>query len=228
MAAIMLSWAVALAQPAIWPTAAAYLFIADILQRVGYYRYAHVDQIGRGNFEHLLGELLAILVDLLDRHRAHDRPLVALERYQCNVLDFGLRFPEELLASRQQHILILALDLNLRNPGHGNWYALARVHGRALDLQRHRVERDSGDRETNGSNEIDCHRRTQQFAKPLTRLPLHLLNRWPHEGASTRYQQWLHMAASYERWQNRTLESINGIASKHAMEQLGWTADFQK
>ena len=42
-----------------------YLVIPDVLERVRHDCDAHVDQIGRRNLEHLLGELLAILVDLL-------------------------------------------------------------------------------------------------------------------------------------------------------------------
>lgn len=125
------------------PVVSAYLLIADILQRVGHDGNAHVDQVGRSDLEHLFRELLAILVDLLDRHRPHDGTLVAFERHQGDVLDFGFRFAEELLARRQQHVLVLALDLHLRDAGHGDRHALAGVHGRAFHLQRHGVERDS-------------------------------------------------------------------------------------
>lgn len=120
-----------------------YLLIADVLQRVGHHRDAHVDQVGRGDFEHLLGELLPVLVDFLDRHRAHDGTLVAFQGNQCNMLDFRFGLAEELLARRQQHVLVLALDFDLGNAGHGNWHTLAGVHGWTFHLQCHRVEGDS-------------------------------------------------------------------------------------
>lgn len=42
-----------------------YLIIMNIFQGVADHANAHVDQIGGGHLEDLLGELLAVLVDLL-------------------------------------------------------------------------------------------------------------------------------------------------------------------
>lgn len=46
----------------------AYLFIADIFECVGNDSNAHVYQIGRCHFKHLLAELLAIFVNFFDSH----------------------------------------------------------------------------------------------------------------------------------------------------------------
>lgn len=42
-----------------------YLIVMDVFQSVADHADSHVDQIGRGHLEHLLGELLTVLVDLL-------------------------------------------------------------------------------------------------------------------------------------------------------------------
>lgn len=43
-----------------------YLIIMDVFQSVANDTDSHVDKIGRGHLEHLLGELLTVLVDLLN------------------------------------------------------------------------------------------------------------------------------------------------------------------
>lgn len=121
-------------------TVPTHLLVANVLQRVRHHGNTHIDQIRGGHLEHLLAELLAILVDLLHRHRAHNGALVTLQRDQRNVLDLLFGFAQKLFASRQQHILVLALDLHLRNAGHRNWHALTGVHTGTFHLQRHCVQ----------------------------------------------------------------------------------------
>ena len=48
-------------------------------------------------------------------HRAHDRSLVTLQSLQSNLSYLVLCLAEKLLAGRQQHLLILTLDLDLNN-----------------------------------------------------------------------------------------------------------------
>lgn len=119
-----------------------YLFIADILDRVRDDSDAHVDQIGRSDLKHPFAELLAVLVDLLDSHRAHDCTLVSLQCDQGDVLNLSLSLAQELLASCQQHVLVLSLDLNLGNASDRDWYALTGVHAGALHCQSHCVQGD--------------------------------------------------------------------------------------
>lgn len=118
-----------------------YLFVADIFECVRDNGDAHVDEVGRRHFEHLLAELLAILVDLLDSHRAHDSPLMALQRDQRNVLDLIFVFAQELLAGGQQHVLILSLDFDLSDASHRDRNTLARINAWAFHLQGHCVQR---------------------------------------------------------------------------------------
>ena len=49
----------------------------------------------------------------LDGHGPHDGPLVPLERLERHLRDLLVRLAQELLARRQQHLLVLTLDLDL-------------------------------------------------------------------------------------------------------------------
>lgn len=120
-----------------------YLFVADIFECIGDDGDAHVHQIGRCDFEHLFAELLAILVNLLDGHGAHDGTLMPLQSDQCDVLNFAFIFTQKLFACGQQHVFILTLDLHLGNAGHRNWYTLAGVHAWTLHCKGHRIQGNS-------------------------------------------------------------------------------------
>ena len=50
----------------------------------------------------------------LDGHGAHDGPLVSLERLQRHLGDLLLALAQKLLARRQEHLLVLTLDFNLK------------------------------------------------------------------------------------------------------------------
>ena len=54
------------------------------------YLYSHVDEVGGGHIEDLLGELLPVLEDLVHRHGAHDGPLVALQGGPSYVLRINI------------------------------------------------------------------------------------------------------------------------------------------
>ena len=56
----------------------------------------------------------------LDCHGAHDGPLVPLERLERHLRDLLVRLAQELLARRQQHLLVLALDLDLHRAADSN------------------------------------------------------------------------------------------------------------
>ncbi len=45
----------------------AYLIIPDVLESVADYADAHVHQVGRGHLKHILGKLLAVLVNFLQK-----------------------------------------------------------------------------------------------------------------------------------------------------------------
>ena len=56
----------------------------------------------------------------LDGHGAHDGPLVPLERLERHLRDLLVRLAQELLARRQQHLLVLTLDLDLLRAADSN------------------------------------------------------------------------------------------------------------
>lgn len=56
-----------------------YLIVMDVFQSVADHTDSHVDQIGRGHLEHLLGELLTVLVDLLSSNTS--KLLISMTNY---------------------------------------------------------------------------------------------------------------------------------------------------
>ena len=66
------------------------------------------------NFPASILNLPASVATHLDGHGPHDCPLVPLERLQRHLRDLLVRLAQELLARRQQHLLVLTLDLDLR------------------------------------------------------------------------------------------------------------------
>lgn len=54
----------------------------DVFQSVADHTNSHVDQIRRGHLEHLLGELLTVLVDLLSANT--NKLLIGMTKYQQN------------------------------------------------------------------------------------------------------------------------------------------------
>ena len=73
----------------------------------------------------------------LDCHGAHDGPLVPLERLERHLRDLLVRLAQELLARRQQHLLVLALDLDLLRAADSN-VSLA-LTSLMISVQRFRV-----------------------------------------------------------------------------------------
>lgn len=53
------------------------LLVVDVLQSVADHADAHVDQVGRGHLEHLLRELLPVLVDFLREKDVHGKHTVS-------------------------------------------------------------------------------------------------------------------------------------------------------
>lgn len=67
----------------------------DVLERVADHADAHVDQVRGGHLEHLLGELLTVLVDLLQQqHTVHtsDTGATIIYGYPGDVTRHGLNF----------------------------------------------------------------------------------------------------------------------------------------
>ena len=88
------------------------VLVADVPNREGVDAEAHVSQIPSRDLLYLLSELVAILVDVLDAHRAENRaemPLHRLERDSRNLLG---PLPEEAFGRRVERGLVL-LDLDL-------------------------------------------------------------------------------------------------------------------
>lgn len=132
------------------------LVVAQVLDGVRDDHEAHVQQVGRGHFEDLLRELLAVLVDLLDAHGSHDGPLMTLQRLQSDLADLLFAFAEKLLTGEHQHFLVLSLYLDLCDSGDGNGHPLVGVHQRALHNQRHCVQRNFLDTLDEGPDEGDA------------------------------------------------------------------------
>lgn len=64
-----------------------YLIVMDVFQSVADHTNSHVDQIGRGHLEHLLGELLTVLVDFLSANT--NKLLTNMTKYQQTHLVAG-------------------------------------------------------------------------------------------------------------------------------------------
>ena len=76
--------------------------------------YATRDLLDTLDFELSRQYLNFVPTTHLHRHGSHDGPLVPLERLQRHLRDLLVRLAQELLARRQQHLLVLTLDLDLR------------------------------------------------------------------------------------------------------------------
>ena len=87
--------------------------IPDILQCVGYHHDPHVVQVDTRDLKHFGGESLAVPVDLLHGHVAHDRPLVALHRLKANLENLIHRLASKLFRSKGQHFFVRAIDFHL-------------------------------------------------------------------------------------------------------------------
>ena len=101
---------------------------------------AHVGHVASGDFLDLRGESVAILINLLDRHRAQDRAQVPLERLHGDVLD-GVGVLAEKLLRRGRDGNVVALDLDLRDPVDLHRHALAGVDLGRVDIDREQLER---------------------------------------------------------------------------------------
>lgn len=114
-----------------------YLIVVNVFERVADDTNPHVDQVRRGHFEDLLGELLPVLVDLLHTstlmgaslwnagtnrlfntnlhgQMSDDGSLMTLQRLQRNLGNLTLGFAHEHLTGSGQHLLVLALDFHLK------------------------------------------------------------------------------------------------------------------
>ena len=105
---------------------------------------AHVRHVARRHFLHLLGEGVAVLVNVLHRHRAQDRAQMAFQRLHGDVLDVLGVLAQELLGGGGDGNVV-ALDLDLRHAVHAHGHAFAGIdvllllHVNGQQLQRQPV-----------------------------------------------------------------------------------------
>ncbi len=118
------------------------VLVADIADGEGVDSEAHVREVPGGDLLHLLRELIAVLVDVLDAERAQDRPQVALHRFERDLGDLLGRFSEEALGGGMKRSLVF-LDLDLGDTVHQDGNALRRVHLGRRDVESHHFEREA-------------------------------------------------------------------------------------
>ena len=102
------------------------LLVADLLDRQDVDVDAHLLQIDGRLVGHLLGEGLAIGVDLLHGERAENRPQVPLQRLEDHPLDLLGAHPEEALRRPAQRGVV-AGDLDVGDSFHRHGHAFLRV-----------------------------------------------------------------------------------------------------
>ena len=84
-------------------------------------------------FLNFLGEGVAVLINLLDGHRAKDGAQMAFECLRGDVADFIGAFPQKLLGRRADGNIV-AFDLGLRHAIHLHRHAFARIDLRRLHI----------------------------------------------------------------------------------------------
>ena len=115
------------------------LLVADLLDRQNVNADAHLLEIGRGLGRQFLREALAIAVDLFHRERAEDRPQVAFERLEDDLLDDVMCHAQEALGGRLERAVVAA-DLHVGDGLDRDGNALQRVGPLDLERDRHHVE----------------------------------------------------------------------------------------
>jgi hypothetical protein len=84
---------------------------------------------------------IAVLVNVLDRHRAEDRAQMALERLHGDVLDVLGALAEELLRRRRDRNVV-AFHLDLRHAIDAHRHAFARINFGRLHVDGEQLERE--------------------------------------------------------------------------------------
>ena len=107
------------------------LAVADVADGEADDAQAHVRHVAGGHFLHLRGEGIAVLVDVLHRHRAEDRAQMAFQGLHGDVLDLLGALAQELLGGGGDGDVV-ALDLDLRHAIHAHRHAFAGVNLRLL------------------------------------------------------------------------------------------------
>ena len=102
---------------------------------------AHVRHVAGRDFLHLRGERVAVLVNLLDGHRAENRAQMAFQRLHGDVLDVLGALAEKLFGGGRDGNVV-ALDLDLRHAIHFHRHAFARVNLGRLHIDREQFERE--------------------------------------------------------------------------------------
>ena len=116
------------------------LRVADVANGEADDAQTHVRHVAGGDFLHLGGEGVAVLVNFLHRHRAENRAQMAFQRLRGDVLDFVRRLAQKLFRRRGDGNVV-ALDLDLRDAVHLHRHAFARVNFRRLHVDGQQFER---------------------------------------------------------------------------------------
>ena len=117
------------------------LAVADVADGEADDAQTHVRHVARGDFLDLRGEGVAVLVNILDGHRAENRAQMAFERLRRDVLDLIGGLAEELLG-RGGDGDVVALDFDLRHAVHTHRHAFAGINlRRLLHIDRQQFQR---------------------------------------------------------------------------------------
>ena len=100
---------------------------------------AHVGHVAGGHFLHLRGKGVAVLVNLLHRHRAEDGAQMAFKRLRGDVADFVGVLAQELF-SRGSDRDVVPFDFDLRHAVHLHRHAFAGVNFRGLHVDGEQFE----------------------------------------------------------------------------------------
>ncbi len=116
------------------------LAIADVTNREAHNTQAHVGHIPGGDLLYLRCKRIAILIDVLYRHRTENCPQMAFESLCGDVLYLLGSFAEELLGCRGNRDVV-ALDLDLCHTVYADRNALAGVDLRGLHVDGQQLQR---------------------------------------------------------------------------------------
>ena len=134
------------------------LAVADVADGEADDAQAHVGHVAGGDFLHLRGEGVAVLVDVLDGHRAQDGAQMAFQGLHGDVLDFVGALAQELLGGGGDGDVV-TLDLDLRHAIHAHRHAFAGVDLGRLHIDGQQLERQDvhflDDRHDEGAAALD-------------------------------------------------------------------------
>jgi hypothetical protein len=116
------------------------VLVAQVADGEGVDAESHVAQVAGRDLLHLLGELVAVLVDVLDAERAQDRAQVALHGLQRDPRDLLRRLSQEPLGGGVKRGLVFP-DLDLRDAVHHDGDSLRGVDLGGRHVEGHDFER---------------------------------------------------------------------------------------